>query len=136
MFSQWCFCRLNVVLTSKIRCSSKNNWTDCNLFITLPIRLKACRFNGVFLTFQDVRARKIGRIWEVLRAWARPISIVRAIFPGLGMLLYFHRINEISSQVSFKLFVKHFWKQLFSRTPLRGVFRTQSNIYDRAFLWK
>ena len=43
------------------------------------------------------------------------------------MLLYFHReneINKISSLVSFKLFGK------------LGVFRTQSNIYEGAFLEK
>ena len=49
------------------------------------------------------------------------------------MLFYLHRKNEnykITSQVSFKLFVKLFWQQLFCRTPLKYVFRTQLKIYD------
>ena len=117
MFSQWSFCSLNVVLMSKIRWFSKNNWTDCNFFIVLPIRLKTCRFNGFFFfTCQDVRARKIVPSSEVLLAHVNPIRIGRAICPGLSMLLYFHwenEINKVSSQVSFKLLMKLFWKQLF-----------------------
>ena len=52
-----------------------------NYFIVLPIRLKTCRFN-VF-TKQNVRAREIGRVLEVLCARACSIGIGRAICPGL-----------------------------------------------------
>ena len=53
-----------------------------------------------------------------------------------NMLLCFQRknkTNNFSLQVSFKLFVK---QQLFCKSPFRGVFRTQSNIQDGAFLRK
>ena len=45
-------------------------------------------------------------------------------------------INEISSQVSFKLFVKLFLEQLFYRAPLRGVFLTQLKINNGTLLAK
>ena len=58
--------------------------TDCNFFTVLPIQLKTCRFNVFFFfMFQNVRARKIGRVSEVLRVRASPIGIGRAICPGL-----------------------------------------------------
>ena len=55
------------------------------------------------------------------------------------MLLYFHKknkINKIPSQLSRISLVKVFLKQLFHRTVLRGVFKTQLKIYDRVFLAK
>ena len=115
MFLQWSFNSLNVVLMSKIRFSSKINWTGWltfSLFYLLDWKL--------FVS-------------QVLRAQVNPIRIGRAICPGLSMLLYFHRENEINkvfSQVFFKLLVKLFWKQLFFRAPFRGAF-----ICDGAFLW-
>ena len=39
----------------------------CNFFIVSPIQLKICRSN-IFFTRQEVVARKIGRVSEVLRA--------------------------------------------------------------------
>ena len=113
MFSQWSFSSLNVVLMSnKMLLKEQLNW-----LIVSPIRLKTCRFNGFFFfTCQDARARKIVPSSEVLLAHVNPIRIGRAICPGLSMLLYFHwenEINKVSSQVSFKLLVKLFWKQLF-----------------------
>ena len=58
----------------------------CNFFIVSPIQLKTCRSNGfLFLTRQNVRARKIGRVSEVLRAGTRPIGIGLAICPGLTL---------------------------------------------------
>ena len=42
---------------------------EIHFFIVLPIRLKICRSNVSFLfTRQNVRAQKLGRISEVLRA--------------------------------------------------------------------
>ena len=57
----------------------------CNFFIVLPIRLKTCRSKEFFKIFYKAnkRARKIGRVSEVLHAQARPIDIGRAICPGL-----------------------------------------------------
>ena len=54
--------------------------THCNFFIVL-IRVKTCKSNVVFFFFarQNVRARKIGRVSEVLHARVRPIGIGRAI---------------------------------------------------------
>ena len=45
----------------------------CRFFIVSPIQLKTCGSN-VFLFFkrENVRARKIDRVSEVLRAWPRP----------------------------------------------------------------
>ena len=131
MFSQWSFSSLNVVLMSnKMLLKEQLNW-----LIVPPIRLKTCRFNGFFFfTCQHVRARKIGRVSVVLHAQVNLIRIGRAICSGLSMLLYFYReneINKVSSQVSFKLLVKLFWKQPFFRTPFRGVF-----ICNGTFLWK
>ena len=51
----------------------------CNFFIVSPIQLKICRSN-IFFTRQEVRARKIGRVSEVLRAWACPIGNGHAKF--------------------------------------------------------
>ena len=57
----------------------------CNFFIVLPIPLKTCKYNGfLFSKKQNVHAQKIGRVSEVLRAWARPIAIGHAIFSGLA----------------------------------------------------
>ena len=44
MFTQWGFCSLNVVLTSKIRCASKNNFHNSNTSIKSIHKnmLKAC----------------------------------------------------------------------------------------------
>ena len=56
----------------------------CNFSNDLPIRLKTCRSNvSFFFARQNVRAQKIGRVSEVLRAQARPIGIGRTICPGL-----------------------------------------------------
>ena len=68
--------------------------------------------------------------WQVLEKhiWMNSGLIKMQFFI---MLLYFHRkneINKIASQVSFKLFVKLFWWQLFCRTSFKAVFRTQSKI--------
>ena len=52
----------------------------CNFFIVLPIRLKTCKYNGYE---QNVRARKIGLVSEILRARVRPIGIGPAICPRL-----------------------------------------------------
>ena len=57
----------------------------CKFFIVLPIQLKIYRSNDFFFfTRQNVRARKIGRVPEVLRARTRPIGIWRAICPRVG----------------------------------------------------
>ena len=57
----------------------------CSFFIVLPIQRKTRIFNDVFFIFarENVRAQKIGRVSEVLRAQACPISIGRAIFLDL-----------------------------------------------------
>ena len=39
----------------------------------------------LFFTKQNVRARKFGRVSEILRALARSIGIGRAICPGLPL---------------------------------------------------
>ena len=42
---------------------------QCNFFIVLPIRLETCRYNAFSsLKRQNVRARKIGHVSDVLRA--------------------------------------------------------------------
>ena len=47
----------------------------CNIFIVLPIRLKTCRSNAFFFFIRrNVRARKIGRVSEILRAQVRNFS--------------------------------------------------------------
>ena len=58
----------------------------CKFFIGFPIRLKTFMSNG-FLLFArpNVRARKIGRISEVLRTRESPIGIGCAIGPGLQL---------------------------------------------------
>ena len=44
----------------------------CNFFILLPIWLKTYRSNVfLFFTRQNMRARKVGRVWEVLRVRAQ-----------------------------------------------------------------
>ena len=53
-----------------------------NFFIVLPILLKTCNLI-LFLTRQNLRARKIGHNPEVLRDRAQPIGIGRAICPGM-----------------------------------------------------
>ena len=56
----------------------------CNFFIVLPTRLKTCRSNGfLFFTRQNVRARKVGRVSEVLRTRARPVGMAYAIYLDL-----------------------------------------------------
>ena len=64
-----------------------------NFLLVLPIRLKPCRSNGfLFFTRQNVRARKIGCVSEVLRARERSIGIGHghAICPGLEHLKICH----------------------------------------------
>ena len=64
-----------------------------NFLLVLPIRLKPCRSNGfLFFTRQNMRARKIGRVSEVLRARERSTVIGHghAICPGLEHLKISH----------------------------------------------
>ena len=76
-------CKLNRNITSALVFMAVFG-IHCNFFIVLPIWLKACRSNDFLLfTRQNVRARKIGHVSEVLRAWARPIGIGRTICPNL-----------------------------------------------------
>ena len=63
-----------------------------NFFIVLPTLLKTCNLI-LFLTKQNVRARKIGHNPEVLRDRAQPIGIWRAICPG--MFFTFFSCNNI-----------------------------------------
>ena len=71
----------------------------CNVFIVLPIRLKTCRCNVFsFFTRQNVRARKIGRVSEVLRAQVRPIGIECA--SCLGLTVYSKLIIKILQNVN------------------------------------
>ena len=56
----------------------------CNFLILLPFCLVSCRSNGFFLfARQNVRARIIGRVSEVLHDRERPIGIGGPICPGL-----------------------------------------------------
>ena len=64
-----------------------------NFLLVLPIRLKPCRSNGaLFFTRQNVRARKIGGVSEVLRARESSTGIGHghAICPGLEHLKISH----------------------------------------------
>ena len=61
---------------------------QCNFFIVLPNQLKICRLMDFFFFFEGKiwRARKTGRISEVLRARVRLIGIGRTICSGLNYL--------------------------------------------------
>ena len=69
----------------------------CNSFIVYLFDWKLVDLMGFFYQ-QKVRVQKIGRVSEVLCAWARPISIVRAVCPGLIVFsivtkLFYYRLS-------------------------------------------
>ena len=62
--------------------------THYNVFMFLPIRLKVCRSNGFFFfARQNVCARNIGRVSEILHALACSIDIGHVICLGLYHLI-------------------------------------------------
>ena len=68
----------------------------CNLSLFLLIRPKTCRSNG-FLRFtgQNVRARKIGRVSEVLRArvnlsWSDLRSLIVTVYKNSSAVNRYH----------------------------------------------
>ena len=83
----------------------------CNLIIVFSIRLEICRWNEFFFfTKQNMRARKIRRVSEVLRAWARPIDIGCAICSGLR-IWYIKKVPKKTSYKWLLLWAVLFWKK-------------------------